>query len=70
MISKLADALKLTDLMKLLEYQWSGSLFDLRQRSRHFQTFSKTVELFETKYYVKASGSYGRKKLVQLGLVT
>ena len=63
MISKSTDALKLTDLMKLHEYQRSGSLFDLCQRSLHFQTCSKTVELFETKYYVKASGSYGRKNL-------
>ena len=57
-ISKLVDALKLNDLMKLHEYQKSGSLFDLRQRSLHFQTyilfFSKTVEFFETKYHVKA----------------
>ena len=65
MISKLTDALKLNDLIKLCEYQRSGSLFDLCQRSLRFQTkilfFSKTFELFETKYHVKASGSSGRK---------
>ena len=37
-ISKLADALKLNDLMKLHENQRPGSLFDLCQRTVRFQT--------------------------------
>ena len=32
--------------------------------------FSKTVRCFETKYHMKASGSSGTKKKIQLGLVT
>ena len=43
--------------MNLTEDQWSGSFFELRQRSLCFETniyFSKPVELFETnKRYVQ-----------------
>ena len=50
--------IELNDLMKLFEYQKSRSLFDRGQKSLCFQPlilfFSKTVELFETRYHVKA----------------
>ena len=69
-----ARCIEVNDLLKQHEYQRSRSLSDLLKRSHHFQTYflffsKKTVELFETKYHVKASGSIGTK-FIQMGLVT
>ena len=61
---KVCRCIELNDLINQHEYQRSRSFFDLCQRSLFSNlniVFSKTVEIFETKYHVKDFGSTGMK---------
>ena len=57
---KVCRCIELNDLINQHEYQRSSSFVDLCQRSLFSNLnifFSKTVEIFETKYHVKDFGS-------------